>query len=69
MNTSDPIDQFRQAFFDKVIKQEKEAVATLKRKQLNCWHKYMMYGDATALPHGYIVLTCSKCGHSSTRHF
>lgn len=68
MNTTNPIDKFRQDFFDKVIQQEKEVAAALKRKQLNCWHKYEVHGH-TLSSSGNALLVCSKCGHSSTRRF
>jgi hypothetical protein len=68
MNTVSPIDKFRQDFFEKVIQQEKEQAAALKRKQLNCWHKYEVHGH-TLSSSGTALLVCSKCGHSSTRRF
>jgi hypothetical protein len=62
--STNPIDKFRQDFFDKVIQQEKEAAATLKRKQINCWHKYTLHGHALS---GDVILVCSKCDHQTTR--
>lgn len=64
---NNPIDEFRKAFFDKVIAQEKETAAALKRKQTNCWHNYKLNTDTDTTQYRYIVLICSKCGHSSTR--
>jgi hypothetical protein len=66
MDATNPIDKFRQDFFDKVIQQEKETAAAFKRKQTNCWHKYTLHGHALS-GDGVVILVCSKCGHSSTR--
>lgn len=66
---NNPIDEFRKAFFDKVIAQEKETAAAIKRKQVNCWHKYKLNADTAVNHYGYITLSCSKCGHTSTRSF
>jgi hypothetical protein len=51
-----PIDQFRQAFFDKVIREETAKEQQQKRIQRNCFHRYVA--------ETYQRKTCSKCGHS-----
>jgi hypothetical protein len=58
------IDKFRNDFFDKLIREEREKVATLERKQANCAHKY----DGLGRPEGgYQSRKCSKCGHTAVK--
>lgn len=58
------IDKFRNDFFDKLIKEEKEKEATILRQQSNCVHKYDRLGHPS---NGYQLRTCSKCGHSAVK--
>jgi hypothetical protein len=59
------IDEFRNKFFDKLIKEEQEKVAALERKQANCAHKYDIVGPEDA--GGYQSRKCSKCGHMAMK--
>ena len=49
-------DAFRNAFFQKLIEEERAKDAALKLQQANCFHKY-----DTA--NGVNEIACSKCGH------
>jgi hypothetical protein len=60
------IDDFRNNFFDKLIKEEKEKEKALKHKQANCFHKYDVEGLINE--NGYQQCTCSKCGHSAIKN-
>uniref|UniRef100_A0A6C0IIK4 Uncharacterized protein n=1 Tax=viral metagenome TaxID=1070528 RepID=A0A6C0IIK4_9ZZZZ len=52
------IDDFRSAFFDNVIRQEKEKENALKRLQKNCFHTFVLAESADhTMQHGI----CSKC--------
>ncbi len=63
MNVNE-VDQFRNNFFDKLIREEQEKVAALERKQANCAHKY----DGLGRPEGgYQSRKCSKCGHHAIK--
>jgi len=59
------IDKFRNDFFDKLIKEEREKEAALERKQANCLHKYDGHGRPDA--NGYQSRRCSKCGHTAIK--
>ena len=59
------IDEFRNKFFDKLIKEEQEKAAVLERKQAMCAHKYDILGPEDA--GGYQLRKCSKCGHTATK--
>jgi predicted nucleic-acid-binding Zn-ribbon protein len=61
-----PIDEFRNAFFQKVIDEEKEREAEEKRIQSKCFHLYNII-DETFIKKDYQQRTCSKCGHSMIR--
>ncbi len=58
-------DEFRKAFFDKLIADEKEKTAQTIREQANCSHKYDILSRVTS--NGYQSRTCSKCGHSAIK--
>jgi len=60
MNVNE-VDKFRQDFFDKLIKEEKQKERELKLKQANCFHNYNIMGLVS--DRGYQHRTCSKCGH------
>jgi len=57
-----PIDEFRSAFFQKVIDQEKEQERLEKEMQSKCFHLYNIIDDTFSNTHQQ--RTCSKCGHS-----
>jgi hypothetical protein len=64
MNVNE-VDKFRNNFFEKLIKDEKEKERALKLAQANCFHNYnimSLIGD-----NGYQQRTCSKCGHSALK--
>jgi hypothetical protein len=57
-----PIDEFRSAFFQKVIDQEKEREQEEKLIQSKCFHLYNIIDETFSNTHQQ--RTCSKCGHS-----
>lgn len=59
------IDKFRNDFFDKLIKEEKEKERAKILEQKNCFHNYNLRGILTET--GYQERTCSKCGHSALK--
>ena len=60
------IDEFRNNFFEKLIKDEKEKEKALKLAQANCFHNYNILGQANE--GGYQTRSCSKCGHSAFKN-
>jgi hypothetical protein len=60
------IDEFRNKFFDVLIKEEQEKAAALERKQAMCAHKYDIRYRVVDTP-GYQTRKCSKCGHTATK--
>ena len=61
-----PVDEFRNAFFEKVIKEEKEKEEEERLVQSKCFHLYNII-DSTFIKKDYQLRTCSKCGHSMIR--
>jgi hypothetical protein len=57
-----PVDEFRNAFFDKLIKEEQEKTRAKELTQKNCFHRYSIIGSINH--NGYQERSCSKCGHS-----
>ena len=57
-----PVDEFRNAFFQKVIDQEKEREREEKEIQSKCFHLYNIIDETFSNTHQQ--RTCSKCGHS-----
>jgi hypothetical protein len=57
-----PVDEFRNAFFQKVIDQEKEREREEKLLQSKCFHLYNIIDETFSNTHQQ--RTCSKCGHS-----
>jgi hypothetical protein len=55
------VDKFRNDFFDKLIREEKEKEKALHIKQKNCRHNYSILGPVNI--NDYQSRTCSKCGH------
>lgn len=60
-----PVDEFRNAFFEKLIKEEKEKERAQQLAQKNCFHNYNIMGIPSQT--GYQERTCSKCGHSALK--
>jgi hypothetical protein len=60
-----PVDKFRNDFFEKIIKEEKEKEKALILAQKNCFHSYNLMGNITR--NGYQERTCSKCEHSTIK--
>jgi len=58
------IDDFRSAFFDNVIRQEKEKENALKRLQKNCFHTFVL---AESADHTMQYGICSKCQFVTSR--
>lgn len=65
MNTINPVDKFRNDFFEKLIKEEKEKEKAVIAAQKRCNHTF----DILARPdtNGYQQRSCSKCGFSTTK--
>ncbi len=59
------VDKFRNDFFEKLIKEEKEKERALKFAQSPCFHNYNIMGLLSS--NGYQERTCSKCGHSALK--
>ncbi len=59
------IDEFRNNFFEKVIKEEQEKIKATELAQKNCFHNYDCLGRPSH--NGYQNRICSKCGHSATK--
>jgi hypothetical protein len=57
-----PVDKFRNDFFEKIIKEEKEKEQAKILLQRKCFHKYNIMGIINQ--NGYQERTCSKCQHS-----
>ena len=55
------IDKFRNDFFEKLIKEEKEKERIKQFAQKNCYHTYNIMGFVT---NGYQERTCCKCNHT-----
>jgi hypothetical protein len=59
------IDKFRNDFFDKLIKEERQKEKDMKLKQARCNHNYNIMDNVTA--NGYQQRQCSKCYHTVTK--
>lgn len=67
------VDDFRTAFFDRVIQEEQERERAVRRKQANCFHRYVPVGGASVGPLGpvaepFVALQCAMCQHTIVRH-
>lgn len=60
-----PVDKFRNDFFDKLIKKEKDREQAKRIAQKHCFHNYNIMGIIN--PNGYQERTCSKCGHMAIK--
>jgi hypothetical protein len=58
---SDPLEDFRNNFFQKLESEKRQKEIELKRKQKNCLHKYTRttpYNDI------YSIVSCERCKHN-----
>ena len=72
------VDDFRAAFFDRVVQLEQERERAVRRKQANCFHRYVPEGLAggpkrSLSPLGpvvepFVTLQCVMCQHTIVRH-
>jgi len=68
------VDDFRAAFFDRVVQVEQERERAVRRTQANCFHRYVgPNGPKESLsPLGPVVesvtLQCVLCQHTIVRH-
>ena len=60
-----PVDKFRNDFFEKLIKEEKEKEQAKIMAQKHCFHNYNVMGIVNQS--GYQERSCSKCGHSAIK--
>jgi len=60
-----PVDQFRHAFYDKLVVEEKEKEKAQKQKERKCFHRYDLSNPS--LMNGYNEWECSKCGQTVLR--
>lgn len=64
----DEINQFRQAFFDKVIESEMKKEQDERLVQTNCFHLYKIVGETYQRKRiTYQQRSCSKCGHTAIK--
>lgn len=61
------VDDFRAAFFDQMVQVEQERERVVRRKQLNCFHKYVVSVGAQESIVGPVVLQCVLCQHTIVR--
>lgn len=77
------VDDFRAAFFDRVVQVEQERERAVRRKQANCFHRYVPSGPkestGTVSPlqaqraigpvvEPFVALQCVLCQHTIVRH-
>jgi hypothetical protein len=69
------VDDFRAAFFDRVVQVEQERERAVRRKQANCFHRYVPASGpkGTVSPLGpvvepFVTLQCVMCQHTIVRH-
>ncbi len=76
------MDDFRAAFFDRVVQVEQERERAIRRKQANCFHRYALpdgrpKGTVDAQPsqraigpvvEPFVTLQCVMCQHTIVRH-
>jgi hypothetical protein len=58
---TDPLEDFRTNFFNKLDSEKKQKEIELKRVQKNCWHKYtkfLKYNDS------FTIAMCEICNHA-----
>jgi len=66
------VDDFRAAFFDRVVQVEQERERVVRRKQANCFHRYAAstgtVGAQGPLVEPVVTLQCVLCQHTIVRH-
>lgn len=62
---TNPIDDFRAAFFTNVIEEARKQEETTKLLQSKCTHHYSLVLESYA--NQYQLRACNKCGHSAVR--
>jgi hypothetical protein len=58
---SDPLEDFRNNFFQKLESEKKQKEIELKRVQKNCLHKYTRI---TPYNEHYSIASCERCKHN-----
>ena len=58
---SDPLEDFRNNFFQKLESERKQKEIELKRVQKNCFHKYT---KTTPYNENYSIASCERCKHN-----
>ncbi len=72
------VDDFRAAFFDRVVQLEQERERAVRRKQANCFHRYVgssapkgslgAQGPLGPVVEPFVTLQCVMCQHTIVRH-
>ena len=78
------VDDFRAAFFDRVVQVEQERERAVRRKQANCFHRYVgpkeslgaqgpngtvgAQGSLGPVVEPFVTLQCVLCQHTIVRH-
>lgn len=66
------VDDFRAAFFDRVVQLEQERERAVRRKQTNCFHRYRpstgTVGALGPVVEPFVALQCVLCHHTIVRH-
>ena len=66
------VDDFRAAFFDRVVQVEQERERAVRRKQANCFHRYVpssgSSGPLGPVVEPFVTLQCVMCQHTIVRH-
>jgi hypothetical protein len=72
------VDDFRAAFFDRVVQVEQERERAVRRKQANCFHRYVgpngpkeslsPLGPLGPVVEPFVTLQCVLCQHTIVRH-
>jgi hypothetical protein len=69
------VDDFRAAFFDRVVQVEQERERAVRRKQANCFHRYVgpkeslgAQGPLGPVVEPFVALQCVLCQHTIVRH-
>lgn len=65
------VDDFRAAFFDRVVQVEQERERAIRRKQANCFHRYAAstgtVGAQGPIVDPFVALQCVLCQHAIVR--
>ena len=59
----DPLEIFRNNFFDTLQKEKEEKERVLKQKQRSCWHNYVVGNNITYNNILLQIFNCKKCNH------